>query len=174
MNVLVVTDMQNDFIDGALGTKEAIAIVPRVIETIKNFDGAVFYTIDTHYENYLQSQEGRNLPVVHCVKNTPGWRLHPNIAELSSEDQRFEKNSFGSIQLAEALLELNTKEKIDSVTCIGLCTDICVISNVVLIKSVLPEAELIVDAACCAGVTPQSHQRALDAMKVFQVKIINE
>lgn len=173
MRLLIVVDMQNDFIDGALGTKEAVAIVPKVIDKIKNFDGKVLATKDTHEANYLQTQEGRNLPVEHCIRGTNGWELHSEIASLI-EDEAFEKSTFGSRCLAKVLKSYNDRdEKIESITLVGLCTDICVISNAMVLKAFLPEVEIIVDAACCAGVTPESHLRALEAMQVCQIKIEN-
>ena len=172
MKLLIVVDMQNDFIDGALGSKEAAAIVPKVIEKIKNFDGKVLATQDTHGKNYLDTQEGKNLPVVHCVKGTPGWEIHPEIAELI-KDEPFEKDAFGSRSLAKVLRSYDQKEeKFESITLVGVCTDICVISNAMLIKAFLPEVEIIVDSSCCAGVTPESHTRALEAMQVCQIKVV--
>lgn len=171
MKILVVVDMQNDFIDGALGTKEAVAIVPNVIEKIKNFDGdKIIFTRDTHEENYMETQEGKNLPVPHCIRGTKGWELNPEIEALRKEDA-IDKPSFGSMELASYLKEL---ENVESVEFIGLCTDICVISNVMITKAALPEVPVIVDASCCAGVTPESHTNALAAMKMCQVQIVNE
>ena len=173
MKVLLVIDMQNDFIDGALGTKEAEAIVPRVCEKIRSFDGTVLATRDTHGENYLSTQEGRNLPVKHCGKGSPGWEIRSEIAELIKSEP-IDKPSFGSAELGDILKELDRIEKIESVTLIGLCTDICVISNAMIVKAALPEVPVIVDAACCAGVTPESHKTALEAMKPCQITIENE
>ena len=171
MKILVVVDMQNDFIDGALGTKEAIAIVPNVVEKIKNFDGdKIIFTRDTHEENYMETQEGKNLPVPHCIRGTNGWELNPEIEALRKEEA-VDKPSFGSMELASYLKELDGVESIEFV---GLCTDICVISNVMITKAALPEVPVIVDASCCAGVTPESHKNALEAMKMCQVKIIGE
>lgn len=173
MKLLVVVDMQNDFIDGALGTKEAVEIVPKVVEKIKTFDGKVLATQDTHGEDYLETQEGKKLPVVHCIKGTDGWELHPEIAALI-EDEPFEKETFGSRRLGKVLKSYNEKdEKIESITLIGLCTDICVISNAMVLKAFLPEVEIIVDAECCAGVTPESHKRALETMQVCQIQVEN-
>lgn len=165
--------MQNDFIDGALGTPEAVAIVPKVVEKIKGFDGTVLYTRDTHFENYMDTQEGCNLPVPHCIKGTPGWEIRPEIEALR-KTETIDKVTFGSSELPEKLRMLNEIERIGSVTFVGLCTDICVISNVMVTKAFLPEVPVIVDAACCAGVTPESHKNALEAMKVCQVKVENE
>ena len=172
-NILIVVDMQNDFIDGALGTPEAVAIVPKVVEKIKNFDGTVLYTRDTHFENYMETQEGHNLPVPHCIKGTPGWEIRPEIEALR-KTEAIDKVTFGSSELPEKLRMLNEIERIGSVTFVGLCTDICVISNVMVTKAFLPEVPVIVDVACCAGVTPESHTNALEAMKVCQVKVENE
>ncbi|MDE7252355.1 MAG: cysteine hydrolase [Acetatifactor sp.] len=171
MKVLVVVDMQNDFIDGALGTKEAVAIVPKVAEKIKGFDGLVLSTRDTHQADYLETQEGRNLPVEHCIQGTTGWQLRPEIAELIPEEP-IDKPSFGSLDLAGKLREMNARDKIESITLIGLCTDICVISNAMILKAQFSEVPISVDAACCAGVTPESHTRALEAMKVCQIQVI--
>lgn len=171
MHVLVVVDMQKDFIDGALGTKEAQAIVPRVVEKIENFDGRVFATRDTHTEQYLQTEEGRHLPVVHCVKGTDGWQLHPAIAALLSR-QPVDKPTFGSTELAEQLVRCHAGQAIESITLVRLCTDICVISNALLLKAFLPEVPIAVDAACCAGVTPESHENALRAMEMCQISVI--
>ena len=172
MKILVVVDMQNDFIDGALGTKEAVEIVPNVIEKIRKFDGEkVIYTRDTHHENYMETQEGRNLPVPHCIEGTKGWEIHPEIDALRT-DAPIDKPTFGSAEFGEMLRKID--EEIESITFIGLCTDICVISNAMIAKAFLPEVPVIVDAACCAGVTPQSHKNALEAMKMCQIKIENE
>ena len=173
MKVLVVVDMQNDFIDGALGTKEAEAIVPFVADKIRNFDGMVLSTRDTHFENYLETQEGKNLPVKHCIKGTNGWQIRKEIAELVSEES-VDKLTFGSDRLPERLQKLADQEPIESITLVGLCTDICVISNAMVIKTFFPEVPIIVDAKCCAGVTPKSHTQALNAMKVCQIQIENE
>jgi len=172
-NILVVVDMQNDFIDGALGTKEAVAIVSAVEEKIKNFEGRVIFTRDTHEENYMDTQEGKNLPVPHCIRGTKGWEIRPELMALCKEEP-INKVTFGSVELGPILKEANDKESIESITFIGLCTDICVISNVMIAKAFLPEVKVKVDAACCAGVTPASHQNALEAMKVCQVEIENE
>lgn len=172
-DILIVVDMQNDFIDGALGTREAVAIVPKVKEKIASFEGTVIFTRDTHGENYLETQEGRMLPVPHCIRGSAGWQIRPELDELRT-GEAIDKPAFGSEKLGMLLKELNEKEPIGSITLIGLCTDICVISNALLIKAYLPEVPVVVDAACCAGVTPQSHQNALEAMKVCQIQIVNE
>lgn len=172
MNILVVVDMQNDFIDGALGTPEAVAIVPKVMVKMMNFDGLVLATRDTHGEDYLERQEGKKLPVVHCIKGTHGWEIKDEIQQLLIS-QPIDKPTFGSEALGEVLKDLNNDvEPIDSITLVGLCTDICVISNAMLLKAFLPEVPIMVDASCCAGVTPESHERALEAMKACQIEII--
>lgn len=170
MDVLVVVDMQNDFIDGSLGTEEAKAIVPKVAEKIKAFKGLVLATRDTHGKDYLTTQEGRKLPVEHCIKGIGGWEIRKEIAELIKEEP-IDKPAFGSRVLAERLLALDGKETVESITLIGLCTDICVISNALLLKAFLPEVPVIVDASCCAGVTKESHVQALEAMKMCQIQI---
>ena len=172
MNILVVVDMQNDFIDGALGTPEAVKIVPNVMVKMMNFDGLVLATRDTHGEDYLETQEGEKLPVKHCIKGTHGWEIKEEIAQLLVS-QPIDKPTFGSEALGNILKDLNSDlEPIDSITLVGLCTDICVISNAMLLKAFLPEVPIRVDAACCAGVTPESHERALEAMKACQIEII--
>jgi nicotinamidase-related amidase len=169
-NILVVVDMQNDFIDGALGTAEAVAIVPAVKEKIKSFDGTVLFTRDTHQANYMDTQEGHKLPVPHCIEGTEGWQIRPELDALRTTEA-IDKPGFGSVQLAEKLKAMNDENPIESVTLIGLCTDICVISNAMIIKAYLPEVPVKVDARCCAGVTPQSHENALSAMAVCQIEI---
>ena len=171
-NYLIVVDMQTDFINGALGTKEAVAIVPRVKERIERFAGKVIFTRDTHEASYLQTQEGKKLPVEHCVRGSEGWEIAPELAPLV--EKVINKPTFGSWELGEYLREENGKAPIERITLVGLCTDICVISNALLIKAVLPEVEVAVDASCCAGVTPQSHQTALAAMKMCQITVENE
>ena len=170
MNYLIVVDMQNDFIDGALGTPEAVAILPYVKEKIENFGGQILCTRDTHEANYLSTQEGRNLPVEHCIKGTNGWQIHPTLEALRTTEA-IDKPTFGSTALMEFLKE---EKDVESLEFIGLCTDICVISNAMLAKANFLEIPVTVDAKCCAGVTPQSHQNALEAMKMCQIRVVNE
>lgn len=172
-DILIVVDMQNDFIDGALGTKEAVAIVPRVKEKIASFSGPVIFTRDTHPENYMETQEGKNLPVPHCIKGTEGWQIRPELDRLRKTEP-VDKPGFGSVGLGRMLLDMNEKEPIASVTLIGLCTDVCVISNALIIKAFLPEVPVRVDAACCAGISPESHDNALSAMAMCQVEILRD
>ncbi len=173
MKVLVVVDMQNDFIDQALGTKEAVAIVDRVAEKIASFDGKVIFTRDTHKQNYLETQEGKNLPVPHCIEESEGWQISSKLS-VNEDALIINKPTFGSKELGLFLEEFSKENKIEEIEVIGLCTDICVISNALLIKAFLPEIKIIVDAACCAGVTPASHKNALEAMKMCQIAIIND
>ncbi len=173
MKVLVTVDMQNDFIDGALGTKEALAIVGNVAKKIEEFDDLVVYTRDTHANDYLERQEGKNLPVKHCILGSEGWQISKALP-VAEDAIIFDKPTFGSKDLASFLMNLNEEEPIDEIEIIGLCTDICVISNALMIKAYLPEIPVTVDASCCAGVTPESHLNALSAMKMCQVKVINE
>ena len=170
-NILLVIDMQNDFIDGALGTPEAVAIVPNVREKIRNFDGTVLFTRDTHGENYMEMQEGKNLPVPHCIRGTEGWQIRPELEELRVTEP-IDKGTFGSDELGKILRDLNDEDPIGIITVIGLCTDICVISNALLAKAFLPEVPIEVDASCCAGVTPESHENALKAMASCQIRIV--
>lgn len=172
--ILVVVDMQNDFVTGPLGTPEARTILPKVAEKVKNFPGRVLFTRDTHEENYLESREGRALPVPHCIRGTRGWEICPELETLRKEEP-VDKPTFGSTGLGEVLRAADQYgEKIGKITLVGVCTDICVISNALLLRAFLPEAEIAVDAACCAGVTPESHQTALRAMKACQITIENE
>lgn len=173
---LVVIDMQNDFIDGALGTKEAQAILPKVIEKVTSFKGPVMFTRDTHEENYLDTQEGIKLPVRHCIRGTKGWEIQDelNAYALKNHCLIFDKPTFGSTGLAGCVSGIARMAPIDEIELVGLCTDICVISNALLLKAALPDTEIIVDASCCAGVTPESHQNALAAMKMCQVTIVGE
>ena len=171
-DVLVVVDMQNDFIDGALGTKEAVAIVTKVEEKIRNFNGTVLFTRDTHENWYLETQEGKKLPIPHCIRDTEGWQIRREL-DILRKTEPVDKETFGSTDLADDLVAMNIDDEIKSITFVGLCTDICVISNALLVKAALPEVPIIVDAACCAGVTPESHENALKAMEMCQVEVIN-
>ena len=173
-NFLIVIDMQNDFVNGSLGTPEAEAIVDAVAERARTFDGTVAFTLDTHCANYLDTQEGRNLPVVHCVRNTPGWQLAPavELARLATAGRVFEKPTFGSTALAAWLVDENEREPIDSIELCGLCTDICVVSNALLVKASLPEVPIRVNARLCAGVTPAAHEAALTTMRSCQVEVV--
>ena len=174
MKYLIVVDMQNDFITGSLGTKEAEAILPKVIEKIKNFEGTILYTKDTHQADYMATQEGKNLPVEHCIEGSWGWMLADELEKLSAGHKVFNKPTFGSVELAKYLVEENAKDEIEEIELCGLCTDICVISNAFVIKANLTEVPVTVDASCCAGVTSESHLNALAAMKMCQVKVYNE
>ena len=167
---LVVVDMQNDFIDGALGTSEAQGIVGAVRDVINGFDGNIIFTRDTHTSDYMSTREGRHLPVPHCIKDTHGWQI---TDELSTDGALIiDKPTFGSVELAEYLTNENEVDSISSVTLVGLCTDICVISNAMLIKAALPETDVCVVEKACAGVTPNSHENAISAMKMCQITII--
>lgn len=170
-DILIVVDMQNDFIDGALGTKEAVAIVPNVKKKIEEFDGIVLFTRDTHETYYMETQEGKNLPVPHCIRGTQGWEIRKELDNLRTTEP-IDKETFGSSELGGLLCQMNEEEEIGSITFVGLCTDICVISNVMIAKAFLPEVPILVDAACCAGVSVETHENALKAMEVCQVKVI--
>ncbi len=174
MNYLIVVDMQNDFITGSLGTPEAEQILSKVEEKVKNFKGTVMYTKDTHTSEYLNTQEGKNLPVEHCIEGTEGWRLSGKLEKLSEGCRVFCKPTFGSVELAEELKKLHVEHPIEEIELCGLCTDICVISNAFVLKANLPEVLISVDASCCAGVTPESHKNALAAMKMCQVTVRGE
>lgn len=174
--LLIVVDMQNDFVTGALRNEEAIAIVPTVVEKIRAAKEAgteVIFTRDTHFEDYMETEEGRNLPVPHCLKGTEGWEIIDELKAFAEEAKIFDKVTFGARELGAYLAEENEAEKIDEVELIGICTDICVISNALLTKAFLPNIPMAVDAACCAGVTPATHKTALDAMKMCQIQVTN-
>ena len=169
--ILIVVDMQNDFINGALGTKEAENILPRVKEIVENFDGKIYFTRDTHKENYMSTQEGKNLPVPHCIENTQGWQIEDSL--LPYAKNIIDKPTFGSLSLAKELTKENSVEEIEEIILVGLCTDICVISNAMLLKAALTETKITVDASACAGVTPETHTNALNAMQMCQISVIN-
>ena len=173
--ILVAVDLQNDFIDGALGTKEAEAIVPAAAARIREWreDGAeIFATLDTHEENYAETQEGKRLPVAHCIRGTEGWQLNPAIREALGDCILVEKPTFGSIRLPELIREKIGDGKDATIELIGLCTDICVVSNALLLKAAFPEATIRVSSGCCAGVTPEKHKAALETMASCQIDIL--
>lgn len=188
MKVLVIVDMQNDFIYGPLGTPESQAIIPVMAERLKEYEyehPLVLFTKDTHYSDYMDTQEGKNLPVSHCIEDTPGWSIckaissvvdrNPNFYSYSGNDivgSRIYKNTFGSMRLAELLRD--NEDKIDEVVFMGVCTDICVVSNAILVKAYCPEMRVTVDASCCAGTTPENHKAALQVMKCCQINVIGE
>ena len=172
--ILIVIDMQQDFISGSLGTKEAESIVDAVKDKIAKYQPEdVFVTLDTHESDYLQTQEGKNLPVEHCIRNTEGWELHPSLRECLKSAKKYEKPTFGSVDLAKDLKKISEKEEI-SIEMIGLCTDICVVSNALLLKAFMPEVPIEVDASCCAGVTPEAHEAALKTMASCQIRITGQ
>lgn len=178
MKILVVVDMQNDFIDGTLKNEQGMQIVNNVVKKINQYKengDLILYTMDTHEENYLETQEGKNLPVAHCIKNTPGWYLNERVDEaLPDEAECYVKPTFGSVELAKSIKIAEYNTTIEEIEFVGLCTDICVLSNVALTKAYVPEVQITVDAACCAGVTPESHDTALNAMKMIQVNVVNQ
>lgn len=171
--VLIVVDMQKDFVDGALGTPEAQAIVGNVVDKILGFEGKIFATLDTHASNYLETAEGRKLPVPHCIKGTPGWMLNDLVA-AALEAKGYtpvEKVTFGSVMLPRLLYQETAGEPF-TLELIGLCTDICVVSNALMLKANYPEMEISVDANCCAGVSPATHEAALTTMECCQINVI--
>lgn len=183
--ILVIIDVQNDFVDGPLGSEEAQKIVPNIVNKMKNYEGTsnlVLFTKDTHFENYLNTQEGKLLPIPHCFINSQGWSIHSDISNefkkgnyyrYSSNsiiNSRILKEQFGSISLAEILKELSPKQ----IEFCGLVTDICVVSNALLTKAFVPDIPVIVDASCCAGTTVEKHKAALETMKSCQIKVVNE
>ena len=178
--VLVVVDMQNDFVSGALGSAEAQAIVEPVVKHILDFDGLILYTLDTHTEDYLSTKEGQKLPVKHCIAGTDGWApnsavwmalMHKNVAD---EAHMIAKDTFGGVSLPMRIHEMLAGSEPEEIELVGLCTDICVISNALLVKAFYPESTITVDAAACAGATPEGHKTALLAMKACHIDIIHE
>lgn len=168
----VAVDMQKDFVDGALGTAEAVAIVPRMVDKIRDFDGEIIVTYDTHTDDYMNTSEGKNLPVPHCIKGTAGWELDSTVA-AALEGKKYtvvEKPTFGSVRLPDIIREMAAGEDF-SIELAGLCTDICVVSNAILLKASFPEAPISVDASCSAGVTPESHDAAVTTMRMCQIGI---
>lgn len=186
--ILACIDLQNDFIDGTLGTKEAVAIVPNVVRKLENTnmrETLVLFTKDTHYSDYLNTLEGKYLPVPHCIENTPGWSINKEISSVVDntvsklvcstdkiKNSRIYKNTFGSDDLREFLVA--HKDDIEEIEFCGLCTDICVVSNVLMARQTLPNTKIVVDASCCAGVTPEKHLAALEVMKSCQIEVVNE
>ena len=167
MKYLIVVDMQVDFITGSLGSELAVAIVPNVVEKVRNFDGRIIFTRDTHFENYMETQEGEKLPVPHCIKDSDGWQICDELKPYA--EITVDKVTFGSVYLPELIKSLG--EPIDEIELCGLCTDICVISNAMILKAAFPEVPVAVDASCSAGVTVESHDTAIAAMKAVQIEI---
>lgn len=178
MKLLIVVDMQKDFVDGVLGTPEAVSILPSVKEKIRTYvenNEPVIFTRDTHYEDYMETQEGKNLPVPHCMEGTEGWKIHPYLEVLEEEFNIINKKTFGYTDWVPYLfraLHGKTREELESIELVGLCTDICVISNAIILKASFPETRIIVDSKCCAGVSPTRHVNALEAMKACQIEIV--
>lgn len=191
MKVLILVDLQNDFIDGVLGTKEAQAIVPKVVNMIKDYSATygnemlVFLTKDTHMDNYLDTDEGKHLPVEHTIIGTRGWSINDKISEAikmsnfavySSHEitqGRILKSAFGSLELAKALVAVDANYDIDEIIIAGVCTDKCVISNAIIAKAACPNIPVTVRADCCAGVSPEAHNAALEAMKLCFINVSN-
>ena len=171
MKVLIVVDMQNDFIDGSLGTPEAMAIVPNVAAKISQYnidEECIVYTLDTHTDNYLETNEGKHLPIKHCIKGTKGWFLRPEVNFLNAF--YIEKSSFGYKNWSDFFAD----KFVEEIELVGLCTDICVVSNALILKSLFPNIRIFVDASCCAGTTPGNHKAALTVMKSCQIEVIGE
>lgn len=173
---LIVVDMQKDFVTGALGSSEAVQIAPKILQKVKAFEGTVIFTQDTHHADYMSTQEGKLLPVQHCILETDGWKLIDGLQRFQLESQAlvYQKDTFASIPLAADLRDTHRDQPIQSVELVGVCTDICVVSNALLLKAYLPEAPVLVDAACCAGVTPEKHRAALETMKSCQIIVREE
>ncbi len=170
---LIVVDMQKDFVDGALGTQEAQAIVEGVVGKIRDFDGEIFVTLDTHYEDYMQSAEGAKLPVPHCIEGSEGWQLDARV-QAALEGKRYtkvEKFTFGSVDLPNLIADAAGEQDF-TIELLGLCTDICVVSNALILKAFFSEIPISVHAHLCAGVTPESHRAALTTMKMCQIDIV--
>ena len=177
--ILLLIDCQNDFIDGVLGTEEAQKALPGIVEKVNRFDGdAIFYTLDTHYNNYLSTREGQNLPVKHCIVDTPGWNYPKELTDAiirkgnSCEIRSVTKITFGADYLPDSISKMFPKCGEMEIEVVGFCTDICVISNVLIIKAAFPEAKITVDSSCCAGVTPEKHRAALEVMRSCQIDVV--
>lgn len=169
--LLIVVDMQNDFIDGSLGTKEAVAIVPNVRKKIQEYASRgdeIIFTRDTHYDDYLETHEGKMLPVIHCVKGTLGWQIADGLEVPGCKC--INKSTFGWLPWRSTL----NFQGYNEIELVGLCTDICVVSNALILRAIFPNADITVDASCCAGVTPESHKAALMTMKMCQINVIRE
>ena len=173
MKCLVVIDVQNDFVSGSLGTPEAQAMLPRLEEKLRGFEGCVWMTLDTHGADYMDTQEGKHLPVPHCVRETEGWQLAGELGKLAESLGAgvVEKPTFGSEELVASLKALYEAGELESIELVGLCTDICVVSNALMLKAAMPELPMSVDSACCAGVTPQKHEAALEVMRSCQIAV---
>ena len=172
--ILIVIDMQNDFIDGALGSKEAEAIVPRVIEKIRSYDRAdIFATLDTHGPDYMQTQEGRFLPVEHCITGTKGHEMPAEIKTLLDGVPFYEKSGFGSVELMLKMMDVSRAEEC-AIEIVGLCTDVCVVTHALMMKAAMPGVPVTVDASCCAGITPKGHLEAIETMRACQIIITGE
>lgn len=170
--ILVVVDMQNDFVRGSLANNEAVKIIPNIIKKINTYPlENRFATRDTHFENYMETMEGKKLPVLHCIKNTKGWEIIDEIKSFINTENIIDKTIFGAIDLVNILKKYDKKENIE-IELVGVCTDICVISNAILLKTYFPEREIIVDSKCCAGVTADKHKAALEIMKSCQIEVI--
>lgn len=171
--ILIIVDVQNDFVSGALGTKEAENMLLDLINKAQNFTGEILMTKDTHFDDYMNTQEGKNLPVPHCIKGTKGWDFPDELDEVVKNKQIkvYEKQAFGSVQLAEDLKRQYEADELESVELVGICTDICVVSNALLLKANMPELPVFVDADCCAGVTPEKHKEALSVMESCQITV---
>ena len=169
MKFLIVVDMQTDFITGSLGSDMAADIVPAVLKKVKNFDGKIIFTRDTHGEDYLETQEGKKLPVKHCIKDSDGWQICDELKPYA--ENTVDKLTFGSVDLPQIIKGYG--EEIEEIELCGLCTDICVISNAMILKAAFPETKIVVEGKCCAGVTRESHTTALNAMKAVQIEVID-
>lgn len=177
MNVLVVVDMQKDFIGGPLSTPGSIANVQPVKERVlrgKELGETIIFLRDTHSENYMETQEGRRLPIIHAIEGTEGWNIVDELVPLTEGAILINKSTFGSVLMGEKLRELNEKEPVEKITFVGIYTDMCVMNNVLLSKAFLTEAQIVVDASCCVGLSDEAHRNAVSAMKICQVDVINE
>lgn len=175
MKILIVVDMQNDFIDGALGSLNATAIIPKVIQKIAEYDAIgqpVIFTVDTHFDNYMETLEGKNLPIPHCILGTEGWEIPKEI--LGNHTNIIQKHTFGSVNLPNYIrANIPNFETLESIELIGVCTDICVVSNALILRAHYPDIPITVDAACCAGTEEAAHRAALDTMRSCQITILN-
>lgn len=178
MKIVVVVDCQNDFITGSLGTPEAQTMIPRLIDKINHSsdDTYFIFTKDTHYENYLKTAEGKKLPIEHCIKNTEGWEIPIELTEhFVNSPLVIEKQTFGSyalIKKIEEIIEANENDKLEEIELCGLVSDICVVTNALILKTSFPECDIVVNSKCCAGTTPEAHEAALAVMRSCQIEVV--
>lgn len=178
MKIVIIVDAQKDFITGSLGTPEAQAMIPKLVDKINHSSDNTYFifTKDTHYENYLETAEGKKLPIEHCIKGTKGWEIPKELTEhFANSPLTIEKQTFGSYDLVKKIIEIidaNENDKLEEIELCGLCTDICVVTNALILKTSFPNCDIIVNSKCCAGTTPEAHKAALAVMRSCQIEVV--